>query len=63
MPPEIIPLVSNQKLLANETEPAGFSFRIDSAVPPVMVTNIHWFYSADFAHSLLTDGYVFEGDY
>ena len=24
------------------------SFRIDSAVPPVMVTNIRWFYSAGF---------------
>ena len=42
--------------MTNETESATLSFRIDNAAPPVMVNNIRWFYSSDFAPSFDFDG-------
>ena len=56
----VIPLVINQRIITNETESATLSFTIDRAAPPVMVNNIRWFYSADFAPALFFSGFEYE---
>ena len=45
VPPDVLPLDNNQRILAIESEPATLNFRINRAFPLVDRTNIHWFYS------------------
>ena len=45
--PDVIPLVKDQRLSANESGSATLNFTIGRAHPPVDITNIHWFYSND----------------
>ena len=56
----VIPLVANQQVTANELESTTLYFAIENAIPPVMPTNIHWFYSAESAPFLFAAGYKFE---
>ena len=43
VPPVVVPLV----LIRNETEGVTLPFRIDKAVPPVLLQDLHWYYVAD----------------
>ena len=43
--PDVIALVSNQRISANKSGSATLNFRIDRAHPHVDITNIRWFYS------------------
>ena len=60
VPPDVVSLVSNQRTIANETGFATLKFEIFNAAPPVIVSNIRWFYSANFAPSLFANGFEFE---
>ena len=60
VPPEVVPLVNGQMTATNATETTTLSFKINSAAPPVMVNNIRWFYSANFAPTLFANGFEFE---
>ncbi len=48
VPPNVISLAVNQRITANESQSATLSFSIENASPVVMVSNIRWYYSADF---------------
>ena len=43
----MVPLASGQEVIRNETESATLAFRIDEAVPPVLLQDLQWFYVAD----------------
>ena len=47
--PTVVALDDDQEIIANESESAMLSFRIDRAAPPVPVEDIRWFYSAGFS--------------
>ena len=47
VPPIVVPLASGQEVIRIETETATLPFRIDKAVPPVLLQDLHWFYVAD----------------
>ena len=57
VPPIVIPLTTDQRITTNETESVTLVFQINKAAPPVMVSSIRWFYSADFALSLFAAGF------
>ncbi len=42
----VVPIVPSQKVITNETETALLSFRIDEAYPPVLTSDLRWFYTA-----------------
>ena len=42
----VVPLTPSQRVIANVSESAVLSFRIDDAVPPVMTSDLHWYYTA-----------------
>ncbi len=50
----------NQRVTATESESAILNFRIENASPVVMVSNIRWYYSANFASSLFASGSEFQ---
>ena len=50
VPPIVVPLA----VIRNETESATLAFRIDEAVPLVLLQNLRWFYVADLG----SDPYV-----
>ena len=54
VPPTVVALDDDQEIIANTSESAVLSFRIDRAAPPVPVEDIRWFYSAGF--SMTPDG-------
>ena len=60
VPPEVTSLDANQRITATESESATLSFSIEKASPVVMVSNIRWYYSANFALSLLASGSEFQ---
>ncbi len=60
VPPEVTSLAVNQRITANESESATLSFSIENASPVVMVSNIRWYYSANFALSLFASGSEFQ---
>ena len=43
----MVPLASGQEVIRNETESVTLPFRIDEAVPPVLLQDLQWFYVAD----------------
>ena len=43
----VVSLVPNQRVVANVTDSAVLSFRVDSAVPPVMTSDLRWYYTAN----------------
>ncbi len=57
VPPNVISLDANQRITTNESESATLSFSIE---PVVMVSNIRWYYSANFALSLFASGSEFQ---
>ena len=60
VPSDVISLPVNQRIIANESESATLSFIIENASPVVIVSNIRWYYSADFALSLSASGSEFQ---
>ena len=54
VPPTVVALDDDREIIANESESAMLSFRIDRAAPPVLIENIRWIYSAEF--SVAPDG-------
>ena len=44
----MVPLAPDQEVIGNETGSATLSFRIDNAVPPVLLQDLQWFYVANF---------------
>ncbi len=60
VPPEVTSLTVNQRVTATESESAILSFSIKNASPVVMVSNIRWYYSANFASSLFASGSEFQ---
>ena len=60
VPPGVISMNNNQRIMANESESATLSFSIENASPVVMVSNIRWYYSANFASSLFASGSEFQ---
>ena len=49
VPPTVVALDDDREIIANESESAMLSFRIDRAAPPVPIENIRWIYSAGFS--------------
>ena len=45
VPPVVVPLASNQRVTTNVSESATLSFRIDNAAPPVLTSDIRWYYT------------------
>ena len=43
----MVPLAPGQEVIRIETESATLPFRIDEAVPPVLLQDLQWFYVAD----------------
>ena len=60
VPPEVTSLAVNRRITANESESATLSFSIEKASPVVMVSNIRWYYSANFSLPLLASGFEFQ---
>ena len=60
VPPNVISLDANQRITTNKSESATLSFSIENASPVVMVSNIRWYYSANFALSLFASGSEFQ---
>ena len=58
--PTVVSLVNNQRITTNETGSATLRFEILNDAPAVRVSNIRWFYSANFAPSLFANGYEFQ---
>ena len=56
----MVPLDSDQKVIANESTAAVLSFRIDNAAPPVSTSNIRWFYSPNQPLTLFAEGNDFQ---
>ena len=42
----VVPLTPSQRVVANVSESAVLSFRIDNAVPPVITSDLRWYYTA-----------------
>ena len=42
----VVPLTPSQRVVANVSESAVLSFCIDNAVPPVMTSDLRWYYTA-----------------
>ena len=47
----MVPLAPGQQVIANKTDSATLSFRIDEAAPPVLLQGLQWFYVADFGNN------------
>ncbi len=60
VPPDVLSLTVDQRITANESGSATLTFSIENASPVVMVSNIRWYYSADFASSLFASGAEFQ---
>ena len=60
VPPVVVPLDSDQRVIANESTSAVLSFRIDNAAPPVSTSNIRWFYSPNQPQTLFAEGNDFQ---
>ena len=45
VPPEVVTL--NSRVVGNHSESAVLSFRIDNAAPPVSISDIRWYYTAN----------------
>ena len=60
VPPVVVPLDSDQRVIANESKSAVLSFRIENAAPPVSTFNIHWFYSPNQPQTLFAEGNDFQ---
>ena len=43
----MVPLAPGQEVIRIETESATLAFRIEEAVPPVLLQDLQWFYVAD----------------
>ena len=43
--PLVVPLAPNQRVTTNVTESATLSFHIDNAAPPVLTSDIRWYYT------------------
>ena len=41
----VVPLAPNQRVTTNVSESATLSFRIDNAAPPVLTSDICWYYT------------------
>ena len=42
----VVPLAPNQRMTTNVSESATLSFRIDNAAPPVLTSDIRWYYTS-----------------
>ena len=42
----VVPLATNQRVTTNVSESATLSFRIDNAAPPVLTSDIRWYYTS-----------------
>ena len=42
-------LAPGREVIGNETGSVTLSFRIDSAAPPVLLQDLHWFYTPDLS--------------
>ena len=60
VPPKVVPLDSDQRVIANESTSAVIGFRIDNAAPPVSTSNIRWFYSPNLPQTLFAEGNDFQ---
>ena len=47
VPPEVVAL--NQRVVGSHSESALLSFHIDNAAPPVLISDIRWYYTANTA--------------
>ena len=56
----MVPLDSDQRVIANKSTSAVLSFQIDNAAPPVSTSNIRWFYSPNLPPSLFAEGNDFQ---
>ena len=56
VPSTVVALDGDQEIIANESESAVLSFRIDRAAPPVLVEDIRWIYSAQNSDNPFVDG-------
>ena len=45
----------NRRVVGNHTESAVLSFRIDNAAPPVLISDIRWYYTAAGASDINPD--------
>ena len=45
VPPVVVPLAPNQRVTTNVSESATLSFRIDNAAPPVLTSDLRWYYT------------------
>ena len=45
VPPVVVPLAPNQLVATNVSESATLSFRIDNAAPPVLTSDLRWYYT------------------
>ena len=45
VPPVVVPLAPNQRVTTNVSESATLSFRIENAAPPVLTSDIRWYYT------------------
>ena len=52
----MVALDGDQEIIANESESAILSFRIDRAAPPVPIEDIRWIYSAQNSDNPFLDG-------
>ncbi len=52
VPPNVMSLITNRRIVATESGSATLRFSIDNASPPVGLFNARWFYSATFTQSL-----------
>ena len=58
-PPRVIPLDIDQLVIANKSQSAVLSFQINNAYPPVVISNIRWFYSPNQPPTLHAAGFQF----
>ena len=45
VPPVVVPLAPNQRVTTNVSESATLRFRIDNAAPPVLTSDLRWYYT------------------
>ena len=56
----MVPLDSDQRVIANESDAAVLSFQIVNAAPPVSTSNIRWFYSPNQPPTLFAEEFEFQ---
>ena len=56
----MIPLDIDQLVIANKSQSTVLSFQINNACPPVVISNIHWFYSPNQPPTLHAAGFNFQ---